>query len=231
MDFFEAVQKRRSIRKFLEEEVPEEVIEKAFDAALLAPNSSNIQAWDFFWIHSKDAQKEISHFCLNQSAARTARELIVVTANSDLWKRSRGPLIDWVKSVKAPKLVVTYYEKLIPITYRPGFLNVLSPFKKLVTFSYGLFRPITRTPITLGDLQEVAIKSAALASENFVLAITAQGYASCMMEGFDENRVKRFLKLPSRSRVVMIIGVGKESDRGTWGPQFRLPKSEVVHRI
>lgn len=47
MDFFEVVQKRRSVRKFTATAVPEAVIEKAIDAALIAPNSSNLQPWEF----------------------------------------------------------------------------------------------------------------------------------------------------------------------------------------
>lgn len=84
---------------------------------------------------------------------------------------------------------------------------------------------------TLG-LQEVAIKSAALAAENFVLAIAAQGYDTCMMEGFDEWRVKHLLGLSwFSSRVVMVIAVGESHARGTWGPQMRIPLDQVVHKI
>jgi nitroreductase len=88
-----------------------------------------------------------------------------------------------------------------------------------------------RGPCTRRDIQEVALKSASFAAENFVLAISAQGYASCMMEGFDEWRVRRLLKLRWAERVAMVIGVGREAERGTWGPRFRLPKSEVVKKI
>jgi nitroreductase len=45
MEFFEAVVRRRSVRKFTPEAVPEAVIRKAFEAAILAPNSSNTQTW------------------------------------------------------------------------------------------------------------------------------------------------------------------------------------------
>ena len=95
----------------------------------------------------------------------------------------------------------------------------------------GLFRPVPRGPYTKRGLQDVAVKSAALASENFVLAITAQGFSSCMMEGFDECRVRSLLKLPMSARVVMVIGVGKETDNGTWGPRFRLPTNQVVEKV
>lgn len=231
MDFFEAVSKRRSIRKYTDEKVPEEVIQKALDAAILAPNSSNTQTWNFYWVKSAEQKKKLVEYCLSQSAARTASDLVVVTADPTLWKRSQKPLIQWVESVNAPKIVQTYYKSLIPATYRWGFLNLWGYTKAMMTSIAGIFRPVPRGPNTLQDLQLVAVKSAALASENFVLAVSAQGYSTCMMEGFDERRVKKILKLPYSTRVVMVISIGKESDRGTWGPQFRLPKTEVVHII
>jgi len=231
MEFFEVVSKRRSIRKYTDETVPDEIIEKALDAAILAPNSSNTQIWDFFWVKSDEKKKKLIEYCLNQSAARTAQHLLVITADPALWKRSQKPLINWVETVKAPKMVIMYYQKLIPATYRWGFLNSWGYLKKIFLFITGFFRPITRGPNTLQDLQMVAVKSAALAAENFVLAISAQGFSTCMMEGFDESRVKKLLKLTYSSSVVMVISIGRESERGTWGPQFRLPKSEVVHVV
>lgn len=231
MDFFEAISKRRSIRKYTDELVPDEIIERAFDAAILAPNSSNTQTWDFHWVKSPEKKRMLVKYCLNQSAARTAQQLIVVSADPGNWRRSQKPLINWVESVNAPKVVQLYYRKLIPITYRWGPFNTWGFVKWFSFLMTGVFRPITRGPNTRRDLQEVAIKSAALAAENFVLAISAQGYSSCMMEGFDEARVARLLRLSCDARIVMVISVGRESDRGTWGPQFRLPKSEVVHII
>ena len=42
MDFFDLVNKRRSIRKFSNKSVPEKVIMKALIASFLAANSSNL---------------------------------------------------------------------------------------------------------------------------------------------------------------------------------------------
>ena len=69
------------------------------------------------------------------------------------------------------------------------------------------------------------------AGENFVLALTAQGVSSCMMEGFDEGRVKRLLRLNSSTRVAMVIAIGYAANKGTWGPQWRLPVTDVFHQI
>ena len=52
MDFFEAVYKRRSVRKFTNTEVPEDVMRKCLKASLQAPNSSNLQPWEFYWIRN-----------------------------------------------------------------------------------------------------------------------------------------------------------------------------------
>jgi len=228
LDLFDAVEKRRSIRKFTEEPLPDEVIRRALQAAILAPNSGNMQTWDFHWIKGAEIKKRMVAACFNQSGARTASQLLVLVANPKHWRRSNPRLIDWVKQANAPKSVLKYYEKAVPIAYTWGWLNSLAPIKWLAAVLIGMFRPMQRSPIGRRDAQEVSIKSAALAAENFVLAITAQGGASCMMEGFDEARVKRMLELPGAARVVMIIAAGYESPRGTWGPRFRMPLDEVL---
>lgn len=231
MDLFEAINKRRSIRQFSDKEIPEKVIEESLRCAVLAPNSSNTQTWNFYWVKTPQIKAKLIEYCLSQSAARTAKELIVVTADPTLWRRSQRALIEFVEKVNAPKSVIFYYKKLIPITYSWGLFNCLAPFKWLVATVVGLFRPITRGPYTRRDIQEVAIKSAALAAENFVLAMTAQGFQTCMMEGFDERRVKKLLKMKWNERVVMVIGCGEETERGTWGPRMRLPLESMVRKI
>ena len=231
MDFFEAIKQRRSIRQYTSAPVSEEIIKKSIEAAVIAPNSSNVQTWNFYWVKSAEKKSLLVKACLSQSAARTAAELMVVTADPKLWRRSQKPLIKWAVDSQAPKPVHVYYEKLIPMTYRWGLFNSLAPFKWLFANAVGLFRPFLKGPFTRRDLQEVAIKSAALACENFVLALTAQGVSSCMMEGFDEGRVKRLLRLNSSTRVVMVIAIGYASNKGTWGPQWRLPVTDVFHQI
>jgi nitroreductase len=231
LDLFEAINKRRSIRRYTKDPFPADLVEKALEAAVLAPNSSNNQTWNFYWVQDEAKKQKLVEICFKQSAARTAQHLIVVVADPKLWKRSQKSLIEWAKKANAPKEVVMYYEKLVPFMSRWGLFNILAPIKNLLFFVTGIFRPIMRGPASRRDAQEVAIKSAALAAENFVLAITALGGATCMMEGFDEWRLKSLLKLSSSARVVMVISVGYEAEKGTWGPRTRLPMNEVVHKI
>jgi len=231
VDFFDAVKRRRSIRRFTEDQVPDEVVEKALEAAIWAPNSSNMQTWNFYWVKEVELRKKLAEACLNQSAARKAQHLIVVAANAKLWKRSLPYLKSWVEEANAPKQVRLYYNKIVPFTYSYGWFNSFGVVKWLIANLVGQFRPMPRGPNFRRDTQEVAIKSAALASENFVLAIAAQDFDSCMMEGFDGPKVKRTLKLSRSEDVVMVIGVGKATEQGTWAPPFRIPKELVIHKF
>jgi nitroreductase len=229
MDFYEAVRARRSIRNYTDQPVPKEVIQRALDAALLAPNSSNLQTWGFYWVKTPEKKQKLVEACLSQRAARTARELIVITAEPGLWKKNRAKMISELDRAKAPKFMYPYYEKLIPFTY--GF-QFLAPLKWLIFNLTGLFRPIVRRPWSPRDREEVSIKSAALASENFMLAIAAEGYGTCPMEGFDEWRVKRLLGLRFSDRVVMVISVGEpELTQGVWGAQIRFDPKEFIHEV
>ena len=50
-EFQKIVESRRSNRSFNPDvDVPNEVIERGLKNAILAPNSSNMQLWEFHWI-------------------------------------------------------------------------------------------------------------------------------------------------------------------------------------
>ncbi|MEQ1722618.1 MAG: nitroreductase family protein [Pseudobdellovibrio sp.] len=228
MEFFEVIQKRRSIRKYSEKKVPAEVMNKALDAALLAPNSSNMQTWQFHWVRSEENKKKLIVACLGQGAAATAQELLVVSVSPSLWKKTSKDILKSGIPAGFEKVMTPYYSKLMPFLY--GF-QILAPFKWLIFNAVGIFKPIPRKPWSLRDREETCIKSAALACENFMLAISAQGFDTCPMEGFDESRVKSILDLKWSDRVVMVISVGERVDRGLWGERFRSPRDWFIHEI
>jgi nitroreductase len=229
MEFHDAVRARRSVRVYTGEAVPEAVMDSALDAALLAPNSSNMQTWGFYWVRDPGKKAALVRACMSQSAARTAQELVVVVAEPGRWRANRKEMLRLLTEHQAPKIAFDYYGKLIPFTY--GF-RFLSPLKWVFFQAAGLFRPMVRRPWSGRDIQEVSIKSAALAAENFMLAITDAGFGTCPMEGFDESRVKRLLSLSFSDRVVMVISVGRPSpEKGIWGPQVRFPREWFVRKI
>jgi len=54
----EAIEYRRSVRKYLEVELDEEKVKKCIRNATLAPNSSNMQLWEFYHITDKETLKK-----------------------------------------------------------------------------------------------------------------------------------------------------------------------------
>lgn len=59
MEVFEAIKKRKSIRKFLDKEVPDDMLDKIIEAASLAPSGMNQQPWEFVVVKDKKTKKEI----------------------------------------------------------------------------------------------------------------------------------------------------------------------------
>jgi len=228
MEFFEVIEKRRSIRKYSEKKVPAEVIKKALDAALLAPNSSNMQTWQFHWVRTEKNRINLIEACLNQGAAASAQELLVVSVRPSLWKKTSQDILQSGIPAGLEKQMQPYYGKLIPFLY--GF-QILAPLKWIIFNTAGIFKPTPRKPWSSRDREETCIKSAALACQNFMLAVTAQGFDTCPMEGFDESRVKKILNLKHGDRVVMVISAGERVERGVWGERYRSPREWFVHEI
>jgi nitroreductase len=227
MDFFDAVSRRRSIRNYSDRPVPPDVIQKAIDAALLAPNSSNMQTWDIYWVRSPEKKRALAVACMDQGAARTAQELLVVTANPAKWRAMRDANLAHVRTMNRQDMI-DYYSKLMPFLY--GY-QWLAPLKWILFNVMGVFRPVPREVVSWRDRRETAVKSAALACENFMLAIAAQGFDTCPMEGLDSSRVRRVIGFPRSATVVMAISVGERTDRGIWGERFRVPREQTVHEI
>ena len=235
MDFFDLIDKRRSVRKFSNESIPEGVITKALQSAVLAANSSNLQPWEFYWVKSKNNKDDLIKACFSQNAAKTAQELLVAVSRIDTWKRNRNLILKNHKEKgELLPIVEKYYNKVVPLAYVHDRIGILGVVKKIISFFIsfiGLFKPVARGPIFRHDVFEIVTKTTALACQNFMMALVAQGYDSCPMEGFDHKRVKKILKLNSKSHVVMVLGIGKADPKGTYGERFRIDNDLVIKII
>ena len=235
MDFFEVVNNRRSVRKFTNAEVPEDIIRKCLRASLQAPNSSNLQPWEFYWIRSAEKKKKVVKACFSQNAAKTAKELVVAVARIDTWKRNRNLIIkEYKKQDKLIPIVNNYYNKLIPFVYYHDRFGISGLLKRIIFIFIniiGFFKPVPRGPIYKHDLFETVSKTTALACQNFMMSLVAEGFDSCPMEGFDEKKIKKILKLNWSCHVVMIFGIGKADKKGIYGKRFRINEELVIKEV
>jgi len=61
---WDAIKTRRSIRKFLPDDIPDEMVEQMLEAARLAPSGSNRQPWRFVVVRDKQIKKELCRICM-----------------------------------------------------------------------------------------------------------------------------------------------------------------------
>ncbi len=236
----EAIAYRRSCRVYKDEPIDSNKVKRCIENAVLAPTSSNLQLWEFYHITNKDVLKHLSVACLNQSAAKTAQQLVVVVVRKDLWRKHVKANLNYIdqtyskptlseQDIRRKKMAINYYKKIIPTIYA-DFLGILGILKYSIFQIIGLFRPIYRQA-RLSDMRIVAHKSAALAAQNFMISMAAIGYDTCPMEGSDTLRIKKILNLPRGAEINMVIGCGIRDDKGIYGSRFRVPFKDVYTLI
>lgn len=59
-DLIQIIKTRRSIRKYVDKPIPEEILQDILDCARLAPSANNKQPWLFVVIKNKDLKKQIA---------------------------------------------------------------------------------------------------------------------------------------------------------------------------
>ena len=237
----EAIEYRRSVRKYLDIQLDEEKVKNCIKNATLAPNSSNMQLWEFYHITDKKVLNQLSKACFDQNAAKTAVNMVVFVARRDKWRERAKYNLDFLEDMfdkqekkgidveRRRKVSRRYYKKLMPTIYT-DFLGIVGYYKKILSFFIGLFRPIYRE-VLFSDTRVITHKSVALAAENFMLSMAEIGYDTCPMEGSDTSRVKKILNLPSKAEITMIIGCGIRAENGVYTKRFRVPFEKVYKKI
>ena len=233
----DAIKYRRSVRIFKPEPLDTAKVKECIRLASLAPNSSNMQLWEFYHILSTDMLQRVSRLCMDQNASKNANQMVVFVVRKDLWKtRAKANAVnrkqlfgnkEFKEYTKREKDGINYFTKLMPFLYF-DFLGIFGDLKLFIVQIASIFRPMYRQ-VSDTDMRIVAHKSTALACENFMISMAGIGYDTCPMEGFDSSRLKRLLKLPYGAEISMIIACGIRSDDGIFAPQFRVPFEEVYH--
>ena len=237
----DAIYYRRSVRVFdSEKKIDSSIVKKCIKLAALAPNSSNMQLWEFYHITSKETIRKIAPLCFNQNAAKTAQQLVIFVVRKDLWKKRAKANLEFIdqnfgannpssKQSSREKVARKYYGKIIPFAYA-DFLGIFGFLKYLLILLIGLFKPIYRE-VRKSDMRIVAHKTCGLAAQNFMLSMAANGYDTCPMEGSDTWRVKKVLGLPFSAEINMIVSCGIRKPEGVYGNRFRIPFEEVYKEV
>ena len=123
----EAIEYRRSVRIFDDKkDIDSALVKKCLEQAILAPNSSNLQLWEFYHVTSNEEIKKIAKACFNQPAARTAKQFVIPVVRKDLYMERIASNVAFIKSEyeKSKKKTKKKPRELSHITkkYYPNFM-------------------------------------------------------------------------------------------------------------
>ena len=242
MDLEAVLNFRRSIRDYqTDNDINTEKVKHCLEMATLAPNSSNMQLWEFYHITDKELIQKMAHASLSQNAVGSANQLVVFVTRADLYRSRAKQVLDFqrdnIKRNSPPDRHVSrikkseiYYGKLMPFSFA-RFFGLLGILRKMLTGSISLFRPMF-TNSSECDQRIVVHKSCALAAQTFIIAMANEGYDTCAIEGFDSRRVKRLLNLPSGAEINMLIPCGiRNGEKAVHGERYRVPFDQVYKKI
>jgi len=86
MDAMEAITGRRSVRRYTDKPIPEDVQEKLLKAAMAAPSAGNEQPWHFIIVQSPEMRAAIARVHPHAQMVRQAPLAVVVCGDLELQK-------------------------------------------------------------------------------------------------------------------------------------------------
>jgi len=90
MNLIDAINKRRSVRNFKKQDVPQATVERLLEAARQAPSAGNIQPWEFVVAITQKTKMSISEAAFEQKSLVEASIVIVVCADERRATESYG---------------------------------------------------------------------------------------------------------------------------------------------
>ena len=152
MDTFECIRKRRDIRSYIKEDVPDDTIKKIIEAGRLAPSAMNRQPWHFIVIKNKDMLEELSQFCVSgRFMVDASFAVVVVTEPVNKWHEIDGAravqnmaLAAWNEGVGCCWIAAIDREKVKERLNIPRNLHVLTILPFGYPFEFTVKRKKTR---------------------------------------------------------------------------------------
>jgi nitroreductase len=232
--FKKTVQSRRAIRIFDGVPIPEQIMRDCLRDAVLAPSSSNLQCYEIHWVRDDQKKEKLGPLCLNQPAATTAGDLIVIVSRVDLWQSHLKKLSDLMtdggnKPLQGP--VRDYYENIVPMLMRTDRWGLNNLKRRLMFWYRSRSQPTPNGPVSRADYRIYGHIQASLAAENLMLSLAAHGYESCPMGGIDGRGICKLMRLPATAEVTMVIGAGTGKPEGLFSPRVRLPYRDMVKEV
>ena len=184
MNVMEAIQKRRSIRKYKPDDIPDEVLNRLLEAMRLAPSGANAQAWKFIVVRDKTAKAKVANACQYSTSSGAI--------NSQKWIR------------EAPVIIVAC------VSEKEGSFRYYREREALIGYGGSLQVELAKAPF---EYETIILYDLAIALDHLTLAAVAEGLGACWIAGMNEHKMKEILSVPDdvRAPLAMVLGYPDES--------------------
>ena len=195
MDLEDAMKNWSSVKKFTDEEIEEEKLEKIFDLTTNAPTAFNLQPYRFIVLDSEEAMEKSTNSVIPVNGwVRYADKIVVLVGDEEI-------------DVNADQVLEHKMEEgRIDQEKAENLRKMYSDYKNRDSeFMTGWLTRNTVIPATF-----------------FMLACKTQGIGSCPVRGFDQEKLADKLDLKERERPILIFPIGypKEEDRN-WRRDYK----------
>lgn len=227
LEMFEVLaRKRRAVRSFLNNPIEESLIQKLLTCAHWAPSGYNLQPTHYILVHQQETKEQLFKVCFKQRQTLEAPYILVFVGDT---KAPDNHTEEVIKAELACGAINEKYAKImkshVNLAFKQGPLGLNWLWKTFLVPFLRFFTPIPNLPASCRKTW--VDRQVMLAAMNFMLAATSAGIATVPMEGFDEKRVKKILKIPSHCTVPIIIPFGYTEQKEL--SKSRLPLEFATH--
>lgn len=225
--FEQLVRARRAVRNFKSDPLPDGMLERLLDDARWAPSGYNLQPTHFVTVTDPALKSALRIACMDQRQIEQAPATVLFLGDRCVADNNFEAMLEHEEEagILHPKYKENL-QKYVPLAFHTGPVGLGWLWKATLP-------PMRRIGLPTPELPAIhrrywLAKQVSLSAMVFMLSASAAGLGTCPMEGFDESRVKKLLKIPSHMVVVMVIPVGYSAD----GPlkRTRIPLDKITHK-
>ena len=199
MKLLEAIQSRRSIRKFKPDPIPEDYINELIEAGRLAPSGTNLQPARYVVIKSDEAKAKLKE-CTSLPFVAAAPVIIACCVDT--------------------QSVVATRDRVTQLREAGAFAG--TPLDKEDETSYSK----KRKNMDASAIKSYLNLNVAIAIDHITLRAVDLGLGSCWVMMFDKEKVSSLLGLDERYEVVALLPIGYPDQSPS--PRPRLDISEIL---
>jgi nitroreductase len=201
-DLLKIIKTRRSIRRYKEKHVPDELLEKIIEAGRWSPSGDNGQPWRFIIVRDPETKKALGKIAAEGSGRRFTAEYFT------------GRMQERFEGLKDPDKKDKAFKKLVSGEVSSFLANA----------------PVIIIVCAKLDVWDVPYDSA-MATQNILLMAHALGLGSCVVvapvsDMRDDIKVMKLLKIPYGYKVIAPLAIGYPDESPN--PRPRLSFEEII---